>query len=92
MFKPPISGYLISTNTWELNEPRHKKPRFFAYAKLKADQLSTCRSDQHLCFHYTDNAVPILLNVQNFKLLALFCGGTGWFMTDLVGNPKDGFS
>ena len=29
---------------------------------------------------------------QNFKLLAFFCDYTGWFMSDLVGNPEDRFS
>ena len=27
-----------------------------------------------------------------FKTLAFFCDGTGWSMSDLVGNPDDRFS
>ena len=30
--------------------------------------------------------------VQNFKPLAIFCGCTARFVSDLVGNPKDWFS
>ena len=29
---------------------------------------------------------------QNFKFLTIFCDCTGWFVSDLVGNPKDRFS
>ena len=46
------------------------------------------RADQHL--------LPAIWKVQflkseflDFKLLAFFCGCTGWFVSDLVGNPED---
>ena len=26
--------------------------------------------------------------IQNFKLIALFCGGTGQFVSDMDGNPE----
>ena len=29
--------------------------------------------------------------MQNFKPLAIFWGGTAWFVWDLVGNPEDRF-
>ena len=29
--------------------------------------------------------------MQNFKHLAIFCGCTDWFLSDLVRNPKDRF-
>ena len=29
---------------------------------------------------------------QSFKALAIFCGCTAWFVSDLVSNPKDRFS
>ena len=30
--------------------------------------------------------------IRNFKPLAIFCGYTAWFVSDLVGNPDDRFS
>ena len=30
--------------------------------------------------------------IQNFKPLAILCGFTAWFVSDLVGNPEDQFS
>ena len=33
---------------------------------------------QRLCFRYTDSTIP---------LLAIFFDYTGWFVSDLVGNP-----
>ena len=53
-----------------------------------ADQLrSNCAADQRLCFCYTDGKIPLLP-----KPLAIFCGCTAWFTSDLVGNPEDRFS
>ena len=50
------------------------KPTICICENKGADQLrSNCEADQHLCFHYTDSTVPLLLKIQNFKLLALFC-------------------
>ena len=45
-----------------VNEPRHEKTVFFAYAKTKdADQLrSNCAADQRLCFRHTDSTIPLL--------------------------------
>ena len=48
-------------------------------------------ADQRLCFRYTDSTIP-LLSIRNFKLLAIFCGCTAWFVSDLVENPEDRFS
>ena len=30
--------------------------------------------------------------MRNFKPLAVLCGCTAWFVSDLVGNPEDRFS
>ena len=30
--------------------------------------------------------------IRNFKPLAIFCGCTAWFVSDLVGNHEDRFS
>ena len=58
-----------------------------------ADQLcSNCTADLRLCFHDSDSTIALLLKSQNSKSLAFFCDCTGWFVSDLVGNPKDRFS
>ena len=57
-----------------------------------ADQLrSKCEADQRLCFCYSDSTIPLLL-ISSFKLLALFCDCTDWFVPDLDGNPHCLFS
>ena len=38
------------------------------------------------------NLSPSSIYVQNFKLLACFCVCTGWFVSDMVGNPEACFS
>ena len=58
-----------------------------------ADQLRSYReADQHLCFHFTDSLISLLPKSEIFKLLAILCGCTVWFVSDMVGNPKDRFS
>ena len=65
-----------------------RKPVFCNCDNKDADQLRGNReADQRLCFRYTDGAIPLL-----FKLLAIFCCRTAWFVSDLVGNPEDRFS
>ena len=67
------------------------KPTICKGENKDADQLRGNReADQRLCFRYSDSTVPPLL-VQNFKLLALFCACTGWFVSDLFGNHIVGF-
>ena len=57
-----------------------------------ADQLRGNReADQRLCFRYTDSTIP-LLYIRNFKPLAILCGCTARFVSDLVGNSEDRFS
>ena len=70
-----------------------RKPDF-AYAQNKdADQLRGYpEPDQRLCFRYIDSTIPLLSLIRNFKLLAILCGCTAWFVWDLVGNPVDRFS
>ena len=53
-----------------------------------ADQLYCNRTaDQRLCFRYINSKIPR----QNFKPLTSFISCTAWFVSDLVGNPKDRF-
>ena len=65
-----------------------RKSAFCICKNKGADQLCVNRTaDQCLCFLYTDNTIPPVS-----KLLADFCDFTAWFVSDLVGHPKDGFS
>ena len=66
-----------------------RKPDF-TYAKTKA-QIScavrnNCAANQHLCFRYTYNTIPLL------PKSSFFCGCTFQFVSDLVGNAEDRFS
>ena len=48
---------------------------------------------QRLCFRYIDSTITLLhIIIQNFQPLAIFCGCTARFVSDLVGNPEDRFS
>ena len=63
------------------------KPTICQGEKKGADQLrSNCKADQRLCFRYTDSAIPILLKSE---ISSLFCGCTGRFVSDLIGNPEN---
>ena len=65
-----------------------RKPDFHLNENKGADQLrSNCEADQRLSFRYSSSTY-----IQNFKLLACLCNCTGWFKSDLVGNPEDRFS
>ena len=70
-----------------------RKPAFCVCENKDADQLRGNReADQSLCFRYIDSTIPLLPKYENFKLLAILCGCTAQFVSDLVGNPKDRFS
>ena len=70
-----------------------RKPAFCICENKEADQLCGNReADQRLCFRYTDTTIPLLSKSENFKLLAIFCGCTARFVSNLVGNPEDRFS
>ena len=43
-------------------------------------------ADQHLCLYMYN---PSTSESRNFKPLAISCGHTARFVSDLVGNPKD---
>ena len=58
-----------------------------------ADQLRGNReADQRLCFRYMDYTIPLLPKSEISSLLAIFCGCTAPFLSDLVGNPEGRFS
>ena len=70
-----------------------RKPDFCICENKDADQLrGNHEADQHLCFRYIDSTIPLLSSLRNFKPLAIFCGCTARFVSDLVGNPEDRFS
>ena len=65
-----------------------RKPDFCICENKRADQLCGNRTtDQHLYFHYTDSTISLLM-----KPLAIFCGCTARFLSDMVGTPEDRFS
>ena len=62
-----------------------RKPAFFICENKDADQLRSnyCAADQRRWFRYTDSTIPLLPIYEIFKLLAIFCGCTAWFVLDL---------
>ena len=62
-----------------------RKPTICLCENKDADQMcsSKCIADQRQCSFHTDST-----NTQSFKLLALCCDCTAWFVSDLVGNPN----
>ena len=59
-----------------LYEPHHEKNCFYIYAKTKV-QINRIGS-----------TITLLLN-PIIKPLAIFCGITAWYVSDLVGNPEN---
>ena len=67
-----------------------RKPAFCICQNKGADQPhGNSTADQRLCFRYIDSTIPLLLDQ---KFLAIFCGCTALFVSDLVGNCKDRYS
>ena len=69
-----------------------RKPAFCICENKDADQLcDNHEADKSLCFRYIHSTIP-LLPIRNFKPLAILCGCTAEFVSDLVGNLEDRFS
>ena len=69
------------------------KPAFCICENKGADQLQgNCAADQHLCFRYIYRTIPLFPKSEITILIAIFCGCTARFVSDLVGNPGDKFS
>ena len=71
-----------------------RKPDFCICENKDADQLRGNReADQRLCFHHTDSTIPLLpkSEISSQLPLAILCGCTAQFISDLFGNPKTGF-
>ena len=70
-----------------------RKPAFCISENKDADLLRGNReAGKRLCFRYIESTIPVLSKSIYFKLLAIFCGCTARFASDLVGTPKDRFS
>ena len=52
---------------------------------------SKCKADQRLCFPYRDSTILVLSKYKISRALAIFCGCTAWFVSDLVRNHIVGF-
>ena len=64
-----------------------RKLAFCICENKDADQLCGNReAHQRLCYNSSTTLI------RNFKPLAIFCGCTARFVSDLVGNPEDRFS
>ena len=69
-----------------------RKPAF-AYAKTKMQISFAVTAKLISLFVFATWIVQSLFYLNpNFKPLAIFCGFTAWFVSDLVGNPEDWFS
>ena len=74
-------------------EPRREKTGFFAYAKTKTQISFAVNAKLISVFVFATWIVQSLYFLNpKFKPLAIFCGSTARFVSDLVGNPKDRFS
>ena len=90
-FKLKYHHILLSTirimETYEI-ERIMRKPAFCMILCVNKGTDSNCTADQHVCFRYIDNIIPLL---PKSELLSLFCGCTTWSVSVLV-PPKTGFS
>ena len=69
-----------------------RKPAFCISEDNDTAQLrSICAADQRFCFSYIGSKIPLLPKIE-IKPLAIFCGCTAHFVSDLVGNPDVRFS
>ena len=61
-----------------------RKPAFCICENKDADQLRGNRkADQRLCFRYIGSIIP-LVPKNEISSLAILCGCTAWFVSDLV--------
>ena len=71
----------VTQDFHQLYELSLEKTAFCICANKGADQLRSNHADDHcLCFHYIDNAIPLL---PKSKILTIFCGCTVQFVSDL---------
>ena len=58
---------------------------------MRKSEFCICENKQRLCFRYTDSKSLFFLNPK-FQASCHLCDCTARFVSDLVGNPEDGFS
>ena len=72
-------------------EPRYEKTCFFAYAK-KAQISCAVVTAQLISAFIFATQIPSTSQNRNVKLLAIFCGCTARFVSELVENSEDQYS
>ena len=76
-----------------INEPRYEKTGFLHMRKQRRRSASRYpRSCSAPLFSLHGQYNPSTSYIRNFKPLAISCGCTTRFVSDLVGNPEDRFS
>ena len=70
-----------------------RKPAFL-HVKTKGQISCPLTTPQFSAFDFgsIDSKIPLFPNSKNFKPLAIFCGCTARFVSDLVRNLEDQFS
>ena len=76
--------------TGKLLNKKTKSRGNLLFAHVKKAQI-ICAADQCLFIYYNRQFNPSTSEIRDVKPLAIFCGCTSWFMSDLVGTPKTGF-
>ena len=72
-------------------EPRHEKTGFLHMRKQKT-QISFAATAKLISAFVFATRIVQSLYFLNFKLLAIFCGCTAGFVSDLARNPEHRFS
>ena len=84
------------TGFWHMRKQRRRSCTHEADQRLcfhyTDSTISLLRSWSAPLFSLLRKYNPSTFYTRNFKPLAIFCSCTAWFVSDLVGNPKDWFS
>ena len=90
MYKWSKSNDQDGDHAYTLYEPRNEKT--FVYAKTKMQISFAVAAKLISAFVFAALIVQSLYFLcRNFKPLAIFCGSTAWFASDLVGHPETSF-
>ena len=70
-----------------------RKPGFAACKQQRRrPACASAQPDQHLCYLLNVKYDIQICFIEKFHILASLYSWAGWFVNDLVGNPKDRFS
>ena len=87
MSKNKKNRYTPPNLSFTIQKFEHKQSNNLHMRKQSADQhRSNSEADHRLCWRYSDSVIPPLL------IPKIICACTDWFVSDMVGNPKDRFS